>query len=558
MVRSTLVSCCLILIFMPFTHVRCDEKAEQQDALLKPMEPYGGYVRRLDNGKQIWLAHAPGTYSKPVNRDHVFSNLPEFLKGKGYILSPFEYSEALVEEEGYVYVITPTPVEAHMGRGRYSSKSVAGRVIPYFRNLPAQGFELMENIPEFKISETVEETVAVYRKYAKKGDTIRYGKHSWGVTMGRLPSGYDEKKEGEPKTVQLVKTPSTIYFHPGEEYAYSSRTYQAIPGIEVTPKGRLWASWVADNTGDYTEGPRNFLVIVTSDDGGKTWSDPPKLAIQHPDWPVASIDAVPWKDLSGRMWLFWTQCDVLMDRHDSWAMSTENPDAENPSWSSPMPVGRGTLLNKPTVLSTGEWLIPSSPRGNPVDVYISKDRGKTVSHFSEATIPNAGWNEHMIIERKDGSLWMLVRSWAPRSGISQAFSYDRGKTWSQGELYRPGPSTRFHIRRLRSGRILLIYHPLDPETASRRNKMTAYLSEDEGKTWPYELLLYEGNCSYPDATESDDGVIYVIHDADGRMNRMNISFSSFTEEDIMAGKLVNKNSRLGVIISGRDRGNVKK
>ncbi|HNS33421.1 MAG TPA: sialidase family protein, partial [bacterium] len=534
MAKSTLFFFCLILLFMPFSHVRCADAVKQQDALLKPTEPYGGDIRRLDNGKQIWLEHASETYDRPVKRDHVFSNLPELLKGKGYILSPFEYSEALVEEEGYVYVITPTPVEAHMGSGRYSSKSAAGSVVPYFRNLPAQGFELMEDIPEFKISETVEETVAVYRKYAKKGDTIRYGKHSWGVTIGRLPSGYDENKEAEPKTVQLVKTPSTIYFQPGQEYAYSSRTYQAIPGIEVTPKGRLWATWVADNTGDYTEGPRNFLVIVTSGDGGKTWSDPPQLAIQHPAWPVASIDAVPWKDPSGRMWLFWTQCDVLMGKHDSWAMSTENPDAEKPSWSKPMGVGRGTLLNKPTVLSTGEWLLPSSPRGNPVDVYISKDKGKTVSHFSEATVPNAGWNEHMIIERKDGSLWMLVRSWAPRSGISQTSSLDRGKTWSQGELFRPGPSTRFHIRRLKSGRLLLIYHPLDPETPGRRNKMTAYLSEDEGKTWPYELLLYGGNCSYPDATESDDGVIYVIHDADGRKNRMNIAFSSFTEEDIMA------------------------
>jgi len=534
---------------------------EKQDALLKPMEPHGGFIRKLENGRQIWTKHSADAYRWTVNRDHLFANLPEFLKGKGYILSPMEYSESLVEKPGYVYVITPTPVEENMS-GRFS-KSAAGKIvderkpnnlnpIPYFASLMEQGFERMEDVPEFKLSKTLTETVAVYRKYAEKGEVIRYGKPGWGVTIGRLPEDYKTPDKEEVKEIEFVKSPAKIYSQPGEEYAFSSRTYQGIPGIEVTAAGRLWATWVADNTGDYTEGPRNYSVFATSTDGGKTWSDPPELAIQHPAWPVASIDAVPWKDPSGRMWLFWTQCDVLMGKHDSWAMSTENPDAEKPSWSKPMGVGRGTLLNKPTVLSTGEWLLPSSPRSNPVDVYISKDKGKTVSHFSEATVPNAGWNEHMIIERKDGSLWMLVRSWAPRSGISQTSSLDRGKTWSQGELFRPGPSTRFHIRRLKSGRLLLIYHPLDPETPGRRNKMTAYLSEDEGKTWPYELLLYGGNCSYPDATESDDGVIYVIHDADGRKNRMNIAFSSFTEEDIMAGKLVNKNSRLGVIISGRD------
>ena len=38
----------------------------------------------------------------------------------------------------------------------------------------------------------------------------------------------------------------------------------------------------------------------------------------------------------------------------------------------------------------------------------------------------------MIVERKDGSLWMLVRT---QYGIGQSVSVDKGATWSQG-----GPS----------------------------------------------------------------------------------------------------------------------
>ena len=559
MTRLFSIFSCLVFAFCTFCpYAGCEDDAEKQDALMKPADPYGGSIKRLDTGKKIWMEHARDAYRWPVKRDYAFGYLPEFLKGKGYIFSPMEYSEALVEKPGYVYVITPIPVEENAS-GRFS-KSVAGaevdgekpnnlNPIPYFASLTKQGFERMDDVPEFKLSEALKETVAVYRKYAEKGEVIRYGNPGWGVTIGRLPKDYETPKTEEAERIEFVKSPAQIHVNPGQEYAFSSRTYQGIPGIEITPEGRLWATWVADNTGDYTEGPRNYSVFVTSSDGGKTWSDPPVFAVQHPVWTTAATDSLPWHDPSGRLWWIWTQYDVPMDKHNSWAVTAESPESETPAWSSPRPIGKGTLLNEPAVLSTGEWLFLSSPRGTPVDVYISTDKGKTISHYSQAEVPGAGWNEHMVIERKDGSLWMLVRS---RDGISQTFSYDRGKTWTKGELYRKGTSTRFHIRRLKSGRLLLIYHPVETATTRKRNMMTAYLSEDEGKTWPYALLLYEGGGSYPDAAESDDGVIYVLHDAGGRMNRMNIAFSVFTEDDIMAGKLVNKNSRLGVIISGRD------
>ena len=43
-----------------------------------------------------------------------------------------------------------------------------------------------------------------------------------------------------------------------------------------------------------------------------------------------------------------------------------------------------------------------------------------------------------------------------------------------------------------------------------RDHLTAMLSEDEGKTWKYKLLLDErADVSYPDAKEADDGYIYI-------------------------------------------------
>jgi hypothetical protein len=68
-------------------------------------------------------------------------------------------------------------------------------------------------------------------------------------------------------------TPVRPNFSPGREYADDTRLFQGIPGLERAPNGRLWAVWYAGGPDEPTEGPGNYVVIVTSKDDGKTWSD---------------------------------------------------------------------------------------------------------------------------------------------------------------------------------------------------------------------------------------------------------------------------------------------
>ena len=96
-----------------------------------------------------------------------------------------------------------------------------------------------------------------------------------------------------------------------------------------------------------------------------------------------------------------------------------------------------------------------------------------------------------------------------------------GETWTQGEYSSlDGPGSRFFIRRLQSGRLLLINHKTiikeyKGKLAKMRSHLCAWLSYDEGKNWIGELLLDEReNVSYPDGVESKDGSIYIIHDRD--------------------------------------------
>ena len=78
--------------------------------------------------------------------------------------------------------------------------------------------------------------------------------------------------------------------------------------------------------------------------------------------------------------------------------------------------------------------------------------------------------------------------------------------------------------------------------------MTAALSEDDGATWPYKLVLDEREgISYPDAVEAD-GYIYAIYDRN-RYSDQEIIMAKFTETDIMAGKIMDPASRLQIIVS---------
>lgn len=81
--------------------------------------------------------------------------------------------------------------------------------------------------------------------------------------------------------------------------------------------------------------------------------------------------------------------------------------------------------------------------------------------------------------------------------------------------------------------------------------MTAYLSDDDGKTFPHRMLLCDdGQISYPSATLGKNGSIYIVYDQGrGVISQHTIFLSKVTEEDILAGKLVDGESFMNRIVS---------
>ena len=82
-----------------------------------------------------------------------------------------------------------------------------------------------------------------------------------------------------------------------------------------------------------------------------------------------------------------------------------------------------------------------------------------------------------------------------------------------------------------------------------RVQLSAWLSEDDGKTWKGGLVLDERKgVSYPDGFQAPDGTIYISYDRN-RATDGEILLARFTEEDILAKKLVGSKSKLKMLIS---------
>jgi len=340
-----------------------------------------------------------------------------------------------------------------------------------------------------------------------------------------------------------------------KQYSAEYRLWQGIPSIEVTKKGRIFLTFYSGGT---KESIGNYSMVIKSDDG-VNFSEP--IAVAYVD-EHRCYDPCLWIDPLGRLWFTWGYAPENM----VYGTICDDPDADELQWGEVFAIGKEVMMNKPTVLSTGEWLFPvavwhDSVRMYDFDcidkrgsfVYKTTDNGKTFKNIGGADVPDRSFDEHMVLELNDGRLMMLVRT---EYGIGVSYSYDRGHNWTEGKPSGLAhPSSRFHIRRLASGKVLLIKH----HNFTGRNNLAAFLSDDDCKTWKWMIMLDERNeVSYPDVTERD-GYIYVTYDRERgcfmksleqtHAKAREILYAKITEEDIIAGKLVNPGSKLKVVAS---------
>ncbi|MGN1093490.1 MAG: helix-turn-helix domain-containing protein [Candidatus Neoclostridium sp.] len=339
-------------------------------------------------------------------------------------------------------------------------------------------------------------------------------------------------------------------------FAPTKRVWQGIPSFERTKNGRCFSVFYTGETGE-TNG--NYCVLAVSDDG-ETWREPVLVAYAGKN--RRCYDPTLWIDPKGRLWLIWS---VMPDLY-VYAAVCDNPDADEIVFGEERKIGNGVMLNKPTVLSSGEWLFPMAVWKESVispydSVKIKMPRlayavrtvneGKTFTRLGGANVPDRCYDEHMIVELGDGRLAMFVRTYY---GIGVCYSFDGGFTWTEGkDTGILSPNSRFFVRRLKSGNVLLVTND-----SKKREKLTAFISADDCKTWQGGLLIDKRDpVSYPDGVESD-GFIYITYDFErgyarsleaAQKQAREILYARFTEADVLAGKNVSGKCEFKKIIS---------
>ena len=317
------------------------------------------------------------------------------------------------------------------------------------------------------------------------------------------------------------------------------RIWCGIASIERIQSGRLLCVF-------YTGGPKepapdNRVVLCWSDDSGETWTGP--ITIAEKPGTLACVDPCIWLDPRRRLVVQYTVCshDFSEPLSVRETLRCDDPDAGEPRFERLgvccPELGFVFPLNRPTLLGDGRLLLPMITLQDPVEpgqryfgrphklaCAISDDGGESWRPSARVAAPDGSSSENMIVELRDGRLWMLARS---RTGhLWQTFSKDRGETWgpvTESEI--TDASARFFIGRLASGRLMLINNP-----GPGRDPMTVSLSEDEGATWPQSTVLMSGaTIAYPDAVQDPDGIIHCVVDVD----RRHIEYLAFREDAII-------------------------
>ncbi|MFA7003668.1 MAG: sialidase family protein, partial [Verrucomicrobiia bacterium] len=459
-----------------------------------------------------------------TDRQYVIQEMPDVVRGLPFLRTSIEKLEAVVTKAGTLYALTPTV------RPKAASQEAA---------LKQAGFTKVE-APEVQLFSGEINRVSLYRKDVKAGERLSFNK----MVLLILGHGAEARVFDPQAPVDARTEPPVIITEPGPEFQNDARPGAMIIGMDRTPKGRIWGCWTG--TGDKADG---YFILATSDDGGATWSKP-RLVVGALD-PTGkrqrgALVGNLWSDPLGRLWLFFDQAVVgVKGPRADWFIRCDNPDADKPVWSKPVCFAdEGCTLNKPTILKNGDWLLPVSKWADKTAwVYVSTDQGKSWKPRGSVKFPDWNFDEHMFVELQDGRLWMLART---GGNPYECFSIDNGKTWNKPEPAAPvkNVNSRFFLRRLASGRILLVKNGPPTERLTKRSHMSAYLSDDEGKTWKGGLLLDErSSVSYPDGFQAPDGLIHILYDWN-RHSDAEILLAKFREEDVLAGKIVSKDAKL--------------
>ncbi len=289
----------------------------------------------------------------------------------------------------------------------------------------------------------------------------------------------------------------------------------------VETEDGLLAAWFG---GQHENNPDVGIWVSRQVAGG--WSEPEEVAngVQSPDLRYPCWNPVLFQPREGPLMLFYK---VGPSPREWWGMLITSMDGGK-TWSEARKLGEasighllGPVKNKPIQLEDGTLLCPSSTEEN------TPAGPSWRVHFERSTDLGQSWTvigpindgiefdaiQPSILRYPDGAMQVLCRS---RQGVvTQSWSQDGGSTWSpMTATGLPNPNAGTDALTLADGRQLLVYnHTIRGGPFPQgRNMLNVALSED-GRTWTPVLTLerQEGEYSYPAVIQSADGLVHITY-----------------------------------------------
>ncbi len=196
--------------------------------------------------------------------------------------------------------------------------------------------------------------------------------------------------------------------------------------------------------------------------------------------------------------------------------------------------------NKP-LFAGKRMLLPLYSDGFDFSMVAYTDDGGITWNFSEPLV-GAGPVQPSLLLCNDSSIVAYMRDNGPApQRLMKSISHDLGITWSIArDSDIPNPGSGADVVRLQSGNWVLAENDLE----DGRYRLSVWLSEDEGKTWPFKKVIKEGlpdsdtRAHYPAIIQGSDGLIHVsftnqVPGPAGQPSVKNIAHAVFSEAWIM-------------------------
>ena len=332
-------------------------------------------------------------------------------------------------------------------------------------------------------------------------------------------------KSAAPIQEILVGEGSSTFKKP----VYGRAASYRIPALAVTKKGTILAFAEARRITKNDVGDID-AVVKRSEDGGKTWGS----EILIIDYGTNSVNNhSPVVDpKTGRIWVVGNVSDI-----NPRPVLVSYSDDDGKTWSKAKDIQEELLTPNPNavifgagpgagiVLQRGEhagrFVIPMNFGfgGTCVSGAVySDDAGET---WKTGGMLRAGalMTEARCVELLDGSLLFNARTTEGKRAhaiVPEGGSKDTTKRWLQADL--PDPNCQGAILRYswpKAGKPGLILYS-GPAAARARANGTLFGSYDDGKTWPWRQMYYEGPSGYSDACVLPDGRVAVLFEKDGK------------------------------------------